>query len=68
MYSNYDRLCVMYMQVDMVRDALYDLDEFISLRDPTLRSTTIPDLELQALCRKMLASRSKRIDMPEVSY
>ena len=58
----------MHIQVDMVRDALYDFDEFISLRDPTLRSTTIPDLELQALCRKTLATRNKRIDMPKVSY
>ena len=52
----------------MARDALYDLQEFIDLRDPNLRSSTFPDAELQSLCRKMLASRSKRIEMAEVSH
>ena len=58
---------VMQVQVDMARDALYDLEEFIKLRDPILRGSTFPDMELQALCKKMLASRSKRIEMAEVS-
>ena len=51
----------------MARDALYDLQEFIDMRDPNLRSSIFPDVELQTLCRKMLANRSKRIEMAEVS-
>ena len=51
----------------MVRDALYSLDEFIKLRDSKILSRTIPDLELQSLCRKTLATRENRIDMVEVS-
>lgn len=52
----------------MARDSLYDLQEFIDLRDPTIRTCTVPDAELQSLCRKTLASRGKRIDMAEVSH
>ena len=52
----------------MARDSLYNLQEFIDFRDPNLRSSTVPDAELQCLCRKMLASRGKRIGMAEISH
>ena len=52
----------------MARDSLYDIQEFVDLRDPNIQSCTVPDAELQSLCRKTLASRGKRIEMAEVSH
>lgn len=54
------------LKVEVVRDALYDLNEFIGLRDGTLKSTTIPDKEIQNLARQTLAARHKRVTMPQV--
>ena len=44
----------MLFQVDVVRDSLYDLNEFVSLRAPLVRSEVVPDLEIQLLSKKML--------------
>lgn len=54
------------MKVEVVRDDLYDLNEFIGLRDGTIKSTTIPDKEIQDLARQTLAARHKRVTMPQV--
>ena len=50
----------------MIRDGLYDLDEFVSHQDDTIKSTSVPDLEMQQLAKKMLAPRHSRILMDEV--
>ena len=58
----------MLFQVDVVRDSLYDLNEFVSLRDPLVRSEVVPDLEIQQLAKKMLSARHNRCSMNEVSH
>ena len=60
-------VCMLIMQVHLARDGLYNLEEFIKLRDSKIQSKTIPYLELQSLCRKTLATRVNRIEMVEVS-
>ena len=62
---------IMLFQVDVVRDSLYDLNEFVSLRAPLVRSEVVPDLEiqlLQLLAKKMLSAQHNRCSMNKVSH
>ena len=59
-------IIISFVKVDLFRDTLYDVEEFIKISDPIMRSTSVPHLEIQSLCRKTLSVRSKRIEMEEV--
>ena len=50
----------------LVRDGLYDVNEFISLRDPKIKSVTVPDMEIHELAKKTLGLRHNRPTMAEV--
>ena len=52
--------------MDLIRDALYDLNEFVSLRDPVIRSESVPDREIQQLAKKSLSARHSQSTMDEV--
>ena len=44
----------MIIKVVAVRDAFYDLNEFVELRDPEIKSVIVPDLDVQKLVKRML--------------
>lgn len=56
------------LQVDLIRDALYNIDEFVSLRDRKIKSDVVPDTEIHQLAQRTLAARHKRASMAEVGH
>ena len=56
----------MIIKVVAVRDALYDLNEFVELRDTEIKSVIVPDLDIQKLVKRMVAVKPDRISMEQV--
>ena len=56
----------MIIKVVAVRDALYDLNEFVELRDTEIKYVIVPDLDIQKLVKRMVAARPDRISMEQV--
>ena len=56
----------MIITVVAVRDALYDLNEFVELQDPEIKPVIVPDLEIQKLVKRMVRARPDRISMEQV--
>ena len=56
----------MIIKVVAVRYTLYDLNEFVELRDPEIESVIVPDLDIQKLVKRMFAARPDRISMEQI--
>ena len=56
----------MIIKVVAVRDAFYDLNEFVELRDTEIKYVIVPDLDIQKLVKRMVAARPDRISMEQV--
>jgi hypothetical protein len=52
--------------VHLVRNGLYDLNEFISLRDARIKSIKVPDMEIHQLAKDTMELRHLRPTMAEV--
>ena len=52
--------------MQLVRNGLYDLNEFISLRDARIKSIRVPDIEVHGLAKDTMELRHSRPTMAEV--